>query len=87
MVLQEGSCYEYHVSYHVTCHELPVTKSEPKEDNKLMLVQTVNPAIRSAVYSYESSFMYIYRELSSRDLFFSPCLSILVNTTYYSLFS
>jgi hypothetical protein len=52
-----------------------------------MLVQTVNPAIQSTVYSYELSFMYIYRELSSGDLSFSPCLSILVNTTYYSLSS
>jgi hypothetical protein len=52
-----------------------------------MLVQIVNLAIQSTVYSYESSFMYIYRELSSRDLSFSPCFSILVNTTYYSLSS
>jgi hypothetical protein len=52
-----------------------------------MLVQTANPVIQSAVYSYESSFMYIYRELSSGDLPFSPCFSILVNTTYYSLSS
>ena len=68
----------------MTCHVLPVTKGSQKEDNKLILVQTANPGIQSVVYSYESSFMYIYRELSSGDLSFSPCLSILVNTTYYS---
>jgi hypothetical protein len=66
------------------CHMLPVTKGSRKEDNKLMLVQTANPVIQSVVYNYESPFMYIYRELSSRDLSFSPCLSILVNTAYYS---
>ena len=62
----------------------PSYKGFMKEDNKLMLVQTANPGIQSVVYSYESSFMYLYIELSSGDLSFSPCLSILVNIAYYS---
>ena len=43
-----------------------------------------HPGTQSVVYNYESPFIYINRELSSRDLSFSPCLSILVNTAYYS---
>ena len=45
-----STCYEYHVSYHVTCHVIPATKGLQKEDNKLKLVQIANPVIQSAVY-------------------------------------
>jgi hypothetical protein len=38
--------------------------------------------IQDTVYGDESSFMYIYGDLFSTDLSFSPCLSILVNTTH-----
>jgi hypothetical protein len=65
----------------------PSYKGFVETGQQLMLVQTVNPGIQSVVYSYESSFMYINRELSSGNLSFSPCLSILVNTAYYSLSS
>jgi hypothetical protein len=62
----------------------PSYKGFAKTGQQLMLVQTIKPGIQSVVYSYESSFMYINRELSSGDLSFSPCLSILVNTACYS---
>ena len=62
----------------------PSYKGFAETRQQLMLVQIVNPGIQSVVYSYESSFIYINRELSSGDLSFSPCLSILVNTACYS---
>jgi hypothetical protein len=62
----------------------PSYKGFARTGQQLMLVQTVKPGIQSVVYNYESSFMYINRELSSGDLSFSPCLSILVNTACYS---
>jgi hypothetical protein len=65
----------------------PSYKGFAKTGQQLMLAQTVKPGIQSVVYDYESSFMYINRDLSSGDLSFSPCLSILVNTAYHSLSS
>jgi hypothetical protein len=53
----------------------PSYKGFAEIGQQLMLVQTVNSGIQSVVYSYESSFMYINRELSSGDLSFSPSLS------------